>query len=147
MKVIDNDLGWKQIRKNYNKMNGRTIKAGVLEGAGNYAKGQSLANVATWNEYGTRRIPSRPFIAIATDEHKGWQSEVKSQMFVVMSPQGNVRDSLGEIGKQMKTDIRNVMGDKGKLTENAPATIARKGHDLPLIDTGKLRDAIDFEVK
>ena len=147
MKVIDKDLGWKHIRSNYNKMNGRTIKAGVLEGAGSYAKGQSLVDVATWNEYGTRRIPSRPWIAIATDEHKGWQSEVKSQMFVVMSPQGTVADSLGKIGKQMKTDIRNVMGDKGKLARNAPATIARKGHDLPLIDTGKLRDAIDYEVK
>ena len=145
--VIDKDLGWKNIRANFNKMNGRTIKAGVLEGAGSYAKGQTIAEVATYNEYGTRRIPSRPFLAIATDEHKGWNAEVKVSISNALTPKGSVSDSLNKIGKQMKTDIKNVIGDKGKLARNAPATIARKGHDLPLIDTGKLKDTIDYEVK
>ena len=36
---------------------------------------------------------------------------------------------------------------KGKLAPNAPSTIARKGHDKPLIDTGTLKASIDYEVK
>jgi len=145
--VIDVDLGWKQICQNFRAMNGKEIKAGALETAGNEKNGASIADVATWNEYGTRHIPSRPFIAIATDEHKGWQSEVKVRMFDVMSPQGNISESLDAIGKQMKTDIKNVIGDRGKLAPNAPATVARKGHNYPLIDTGTLLDSIDYEVK
>ena len=30
---------------------------------------------------------------------------------------------------------------------NAPYTIARKGSDVPLIDTGRLRQSIDFVVE
>ena len=145
--VIDNDLGWKKICQNALAINGKTIKAGVLKSAGSYAKGQSIAQVAMWNEYGTSKIPSRPFIAIATDEHKGWQSEVRVRMSDVLSPKGNVKESLNKIGTQMKTDVKNVIGDRGKLAPNAPSTIAKKGHNYPLIDTGKLLDAIDFEVK
>lgn len=147
MEVIDKDLGWKEIVKKTQQLNGKVIKAGVLETAGSYAKGQSIAEVATYNEYGTRRIPSRPFIAIATDENKGWSAEVKTNIAKAMTPGSSLSDALESIGKRMKTDIRKVIGDKGKLARNAPATIARKGHDLPLIDTGKLKDTIDFEVK
>ena len=57
-----------------------TIKAGVLQSAGSEKNGVPISQVATWNEYGTSRIPSRPFIAIATDESKGWQSEVKTEI-------------------------------------------------------------------
>ena len=34
MKVIDNDLGWKDIMGKCRKLKGRQIKAGGLEGAG-----------------------------------------------------------------------------------------------------------------
>ena len=145
--VVDKDLGWKAICRNANKLHGRTIKAGVLEGAGSYSKGQSIAQVAMWNEYGTRKIPSRPFIAIATDEHNGWEGETKVNVASILSPHGDVNKSLDRIGEQMKIDVRNVIGDRGKLAENAPATIARKGHNFPLIDTGELKKTISYEVK
>ena len=145
--VIDRDLGWKKICDGYRALNGKTIKAGVLKGAGSY-KGVSISQVAKWNEYGTDNghIPSRPFIAIATDENKGWQSEVKMQVGRINSS-ADVNGALNTIGKKMKEDIKSVFGDRSKLRPNAPSTIAKKGFDAPLIDTGKLQEAIDFEVK
>jgi hypothetical protein len=144
--VIDRDLGWKDIMHCFRRLNGKTIKAGVLEGAGSEANGASIAEVATYNEYGTRRIPSRPFIAIATDESKGWQGEIKRQVGGITSS-ADVNGALNTIGEQMKKDIKNVIGDRSKLKPNAPSTIAKKGFDAPLIDTGKLQEAIDYEVK
>lgn len=102
--------------------------------------------MATWNEYGTSRIPSRPFIAIATDENKGWQSEVKKQVSRINSS-ADVSGALNTIGKKMKEDIKSIIGDRGKLRPNALSTIAKKGFDAPLLDTGKLEEAIDYEVK
>ena len=126
MKVIDNDLGWKDIMGKCRKLNGRQIKAGVLEGAGTYKNGVSVAEVATYNHYGTEHIPARPFIAIATDESKGFQSEVAE-----------------EIGKMMDSPAGT-----GKLKANRPRTVKIKGHDMPLIGlTYKLMDSIDYEVK
>ena len=52
----------------------------MLEGAGHYKNGVSVAEVATYNHYGTEHIPARPFIAIATDESKGFQSEVAEEI-------------------------------------------------------------------
>lgn len=144
--VIDKDLGWQKICDGYRALNGRTIKAGVLKGAGSYNKGVSIVQVATWNEYGTSRIPSRPFIAIATDENKGWQGEVKKQIIGINSS-NDVGGALDTIGKKMKEDIKSIIGDRAKLTPNAPSTIAKKGFDAPLLDTGKLEESIDYEVK
>lgn len=144
--VIDRDLGWKDIVQGYRNLHGKTIKAGVLQGAGSEKNGVPISQVATWNEYGTSRIPSRPFIAIATDESKGWQSEVKKQVGGITSSV-DVNGALNTIGEQMKKDIKNVIGDRSKLKPNAPSTIAKKGFDAPLIDTGKLQESIDFEVK
>ena len=145
--VTDKDLGWKRIVQNCKGFDGKEVKAGVLESAGDEENGQSVAQVAYWNEYGTKRIPSRPFLAIASDEKNGWKSEVDGQVSKVMSNRENVDSSLDAIGEKMKKDIRNVIGDKGKLAPNAPSTIARKGHDKPLIDTGTLKASIDYEVK
>lgn len=144
--VIDRDLGWKDIVQGYRNLHGKTIKAGVLQGAGSEKNGVPISQVATWNEYGTSRIPSRPFIAIATDESKGWQGEVKRQVGGITSS-ADVNGVLNTIGEQMKKDIKNVIGDRSKLKPNAPSTIAKKGFDAPLIDTGKLQESIDFEVK
>lgn len=144
--VIDRDLGWKDIVQGYRNLHGKTIKAGVLQSAGSEKNGVPISQVATWNEYGTSRIPSRPFIAIATDESKGWQGEIKRQVGGITSSD-DVNGALNTIGEQMKKDIKNVIGDRSKLKPNAPSTIAKKGFDAPLIDTGKLQEAIDYEVK
>lgn len=143
--VIDKDLGWGKICDGYRALNGKTIKAGVLKSAGSY-KNVSITQVATWNEYGTSRIPSRPFIAIATDTNKGWQNEVKKQIVGIKSI-ADVNGALNTIGKKMKEDIKSIIGDRSKLRPNAPSTIAKKGFDAPLLDTGKLEEAIDYEVK
>lgn len=47
----------------------------------------------------------------------------------------------------MKENIQDVISDKNLLVPNAPSTIRRKGHDKPLIDTGKLKASINFEVE
>jgi hypothetical protein len=39
----------------------------------------------------------------------------------------------------MKKDIQDVIGDKSRLKPNAPATVKKKGHDKPLIDTGHMQ--------
>ena len=145
--IIDKDLGWKKICDGYRALNGKVIKAGVLKGAGSY-KGVPIAQVAKWNEYGTKNghIPSRPFLAIATDESKGWPSDVKSQIGGINSS-ADVNEALKTIGETMKKDIKNLFGDRSKLRPNAPSTIAKKGFDAPLIDTGKLQEVIDYEVE
>ena len=151
--VIDKDLGWKRIVRKSNFINGKEIKAGVLASAGNEANGKPIAQVASWNEYGTpstpRRpwsVPARPFLAISTDENNGWKDESEKAFKKILGG-SEVMSALNDVGKKMQKDIEKVIGDNSKLTPNKPSTILKKGHDLPLIDSGKLLDAISYEVK
>lgn len=146
--IIDKDLGWKDITRKFRQLNNRQIKAGVLEGAGSYKGGTSIAEVATYNHFGTKRIPARPFIAIACDTNKGWNKWVQTEVGKMFdSPANSVNNGLHAIGTVMKGDIKKVIGSS-KLAPNAPKTVLRKGHDMPLIGlTYQLMDSIDYEVK
>lgn len=151
--VIDKDLGWKRIKSKMNFIDGKELKAGVLPDAGNEKNGKPIAQVASWNEYGTpatsRRpwsVPARPFMAISCDEHNGWQKDCERAVNGILGG-AEVISKLNGIGEQMKKDIKSVIGDKSKLTPNKPSTIAKKGHDIPLMDTGSMYDAINYEVK
>ena len=145
--VIDNDLGWETIVKKCRQIDGREIKAGVLESAGSYKK-VSVADVATYNHFGTQHIPARPFLAIACDTNKGWSKRVANEVGKMMdSPANSVNNGLHAIGTIVKGDIKKVIGSN-KLAPNKPSTVKIKGHDRPLIGlTYKLMDSIDYEVK
>ena len=147
-RVIDTDMGWNDIMGKCRKLNGKQIKAGVLEGSGSYKGGSTIAEVATYNHFGTSKIPARPFIAIATDENKGWKNWVQGEIGKMMdSPANSVDNALHAVGTIMKSDIKRVIGSN-KLAPNAPKTVEIKGHTMPLIGlTYKLMNSIDYEVK
>lgn len=145
--VIDRDLGYNAMMRNLERLDGMEVVAGVLKDAGNTSKGVSFVDIATWNEYGTRRIPSRPFIRISADTNrKAWEKLAKSCVNSVID--GASPHEAGEVvGRKMVEDIQKVFGDKSKLAPNAPSTIKKKGHDKPLIDTGELRKRVNFRVE
>ena len=143
--VIDKDLGWKRIVSKMRFINGKEIRAGVLPSAGNGKKGVPIAEYATYNEYGTKKIPSRPFMATSADENKGWSTSVKNAVKGIIDG-AEVISQMNTVGEKMKTDIKKNIGTY-RFKPLKPATVKKKGHDIQLIDSGALYDAIDFEVK
>ena len=144
--VTDKDLGWKRIVRKTNFLNGKELQAGVLWSAGTN-RGVEIAYYASVNEYGTKdgRIPSRPFLAMTSDEQKMWESPVTKAVDKILGG-SEVISQLNTVGEKMVKDIKNNIGKK-KYKRLALSTIARKGHDIPLIDSGALLDSIDYEVK
>ena len=143
--VIDKDLGWKRIVRKMNFVDGKEIHAGVLPSAGKGKKGVPIAEYATYNEYGTEKIPSRPFMATSADENKGWSTSVKNAVKGIIDG-AEVISQMNTVGEKMKTDIKKNIGTY-RFKPLKPATVKKKGHDIQLIDSGALYDAIDFEVK
>jgi len=143
--VEDIDLGFAEIIRNVRELDGKTVKAGILKDAGKEPNGTSLVDVAIYNEFGTSRIPSRPFLRIATDRNKTtWQNEAErivDKVFARYNPNFSI------LGRTMVENIRDVIGNKSLLAPNAPATIRKKGHDKPLIDKGKLKSSVAYEVE
>ena len=156
--VKDNDKGWKRITRKMLALDKKEVSAGVHDDAGNEDNGKPIALVAFWNEYGTKRknkdgakvphIPPRPFIRISFDDHNGeWVSEADKQLTAMVNAGKTANGALNAVGRRMKKDIKKIIGDKSKLKPNAPSTIAKKGFDKPLYETGKLKAAIDFKVE
>ena len=143
--VIDKDLGWKRIKRKMDFLDGKEIRAGVLPSAGNGKKGVPISEYATYNEYGTEKIPSRPFMATSADENKGWSTSVKNAVKGIIDG-AEVISQMNTVGEKMKTDIKKNIGTY-RFKPLKPATVKKKGHDIQLIDSGDLYDAIDYEVK
>ncbi len=124
-----------------------TVSIGVFSDSGSEPNGTSLIDVAIWNEYGTSRIPQRPFMRIASDNNNEKWSDMAHQMVdMVTDGSINARQAKNVIGVQAVGDIQEVIGSNA-LQANAPGTIKKKGSAAPLIDTGRLRQSIKFKVE
>ena len=148
VKTKDTDKGYKAILSEIKKLADMRLAVGVVGPKANYqyTKKATLADVATFNEYGTRNIPARPFMRSAFDENlPGYQS-----FFVKILPTvgrgKTARQALSLIGMKMVGDIQKKIVDI-RTPENAPATIARKGFDNPLIHTGRMRQSITYMIR
>ena len=65
--VKDIDRGWNNIVRELEKAKRMEVAVGILEGSRN--EGTSIAEYASYNEFGTDDVPSRPFMAMSFDEN------------------------------------------------------------------------------
>ena len=147
--VQDVDRGYKAIIRGLKELDGKEVSAGILKNAGKSKKGVPVVDYAIYNEFGTRHIPSRPFVRIASDENrKAWGDMAVSEAGNIVDGHGSASQVLEKLGKRMQQDIRKVIGDKAKLLPPlAKATVRRKGHDKPLIDTGLMKSKVDYRIE
>lgn len=117
------------------------VKVGILDNS-KYPDGTSVATVAFMNEYGTSKIPPRPFFRQTISEQKtNWTKLAKDAIRMGYS----IEHTLGLVGAQMQSDIQySIM--TWTTPPNAPYTVAMKGVNAPLRHTLLMHDSIKFEV-
>ena len=146
----DTDRGARRILRELRRLGGAEVDVGYLQAAGDHPDADMpQAQLAAIHEFGapSANIPERPTLRPVFDEYR---REVPRRM----------RELMGDVfrGRKSVDGALNVFGAeragavKVFLTEldsppNAPATIAAKGTDNPLIDKGPMRDSINHEVK
>ncbi len=126
-----------------------TVKVGVLRGQGehpNADRGQTVAEIAFWNEFGTQRIPPRPFLRSTLKNQKQvYKLAFKAALKQVLLRKISSPKAIGQIGAKVSTDIQSTITSLS-TPPNAPMTIAlKKGKANPLIDSGTLRRSITWE--
>ena len=144
--VIDRDLGYNRIMRDLEKLDGMEVVAGMLRDSGKASNGASYVDIATWNEYGTRRIPSRPFIRISADTNKQAWAKLAQQCVNDVIDGDSPPDAAHVVGRRMVEDIRDVFGSS-QLKANASSTIARKARNEPLVYSGEMRRRVNFRVE
>lgn len=138
----DKDRGWTDILTVVQELDGAEVHSGILGDAG-----QDIVNRATFNEFGTRNIPERSFIRSTFDENLARYERQMKRDAKAMGTGGVDADLvLNRAGLRATADIQK------KITEldsppNAPATIARKGSSNPLIDSSRMKQSVNYEIK
>ena len=120
------------------------VKVGFFSTA-RYEDGTPVAAVAAWNEFGTETIPERPFFrnALAESERsvgRILQGGLDTKKMVVDE------QLAGRVGAHVQGKIRDSITALNE-PPNAPSTVRAKGSSDPLMDTGTLRNSVDWEVE
>lgn len=104
-KILENIKG---LRNSY-------VTIGVHEGAGSYQGGETVAEVALWNEFGTRTVPERSWMRSAIDENEGLIEQWREEMVKHILEDGwTVEKALEAMGFRIQTLLQN------KILSNVP---------------------------
>lgn len=153
-KVTVKTKDWDKLRKRLPKK-GATVKVGVLAGSGNAAGGISMLELAAIHEFGSPKnnIPQRSFIraTFAKDAVAKTLQKLGTQYAnAIINNKMDAEQALNKLGawaaSQIKKTIKNRETTGPDPQANKPATIARKGSSTPLVDTGRLINAITWMV-
>lgn len=144
----------KKYQKEIHELCSKQISLGFPEGLAAKKRGNGgvedsaamLADVALWNEVGTSHMPSRPFMASSFENNEEKLKAFCAECCQQISVGGTAQDVLQKVGIFAKGIIQQEIAD-GDFAANAPSTVARKGSDKPLIDTGHMRQSVNFEIK
>lgn len=125
------------------KSGSKNVIAGIIKSATYPENGRFVAEIASYNEYGTDKIPPRPFLRNTVAQNKAkWRKIAKDYLF---KTNFNTELTLNVVGEVMKDDIVNSIRNFD-TPPNAKSTIAKKGFDAPLRETGLLLQSIDYEL-
>lgn len=126
------------------------VKLGALPGT--YKNGEKISDVLEWNHFGTETIPPRPVLRMAAEKLSAKFVKERLQAYminVVRNPKDAKRLEtvfLQDLGRQSIAEAKKIIDSGGELQHNAPATVAKKGFDKPLFESGELQKKLSYEV-
>lgn len=144
VKLIDFQLAQAEIQRELAKLRGnKYATVGIHEDAGNTEDGaMTQAQNGALQNFGNDKIPARPWLI------PGVESATPDVIDTIASgiekglPTDQIMEQVGAIAagatQQYMTDLREP--------PNAKSTIAKKGSDNPLIDSGSLRASVTYKV-
>jgi len=155
---VFNDAKWVKIRRAVERAGNAHVKVGVLSTKGGNEQAESgnisMIELAAIHEFGSPAagIPQRSFIRSTFKVHKTKELEAFTRRLAleIINKDTPIEAALGKLGIWAVAQVKNTI--KGKQTlgpedqANKPSTIAKKGSSTPLVDTGRLINAIASEV-
>lgn len=151
--VQDKDKGWDRILKSMKEADKVFVKVGILSSAGNH-DGIEMATLGTIHEYGAPSvgIPSRPFMRQTFERIKEKIVKFnKKEVGLIFEGKSDAVRSLKKLGVFCQTEIKRefTIGKFQPLKASTirAKTVGGKKGTTPLIDTGRLRNSINYEIE
>ncbi len=154
-KVVVDDRAMKKLVKRLGTELDRKVRVGVLaedKGAGRTEDGSmTMVELATIHEYGSPKanIPQRSFLRapFETPELQRQQRDISAKLANKLIEKGmTVDQALNILGTWGVQAVKKYI-QSGIEPANKPATVAKKGSDKPLVDTGRLINSVTHKVE
>lgn len=144
-KLKGGDKVYREIERIAGKIaRGADLKVGFLAGA-TYSDGKPVAMIASIQEFGAPRagIPARPFFRNMIAAKKGeWPRAIAD---LIKDNDYDVGKAFNIAGYAIAGQLRQSIIDTN-TPPNAPSTIAKKGFNAPLRDSGHMLNSIGHQV-
>ena len=115
-----------------------------------FIPGKAEADVvarAKFNEFGTSRIPERPFMRTSLRLNRdGYRQMKAADAKKVLRGEMLLTTALRRLGWKAKNDIQAVI-ESSMPPANAPSTVAKKNKATTLIDSGEMHRAVDYQIE
>ncbi len=121
---------------------GGTLRVGFLEGA-TYPDGTPVAMVAALLNFGISNGKAWPFFTNMIEEKAPSWGGIMANL--LRDNDYDVEIALGLMGTGIAGQLRQAIIDTVE-PRLEPSTIAAKGFDKPLVDTGHMLNSVDYEV-
>lgn len=122
------------------------VRVGFQAGEATSDDGVDMCDIAMWNELGTVGMPARPFLRQTADNNGDKMAAFGGAQAMRLAKGASAESCLEAIGVFSKGLVQETIRD-GSFEPNAPSTIKKKGSDKPLIDTGRMRQSVNYAIK
>lgn len=125
----------------------KRVYVGLPEGSGDSEDGTPLVEIGAIHEFGAQHIPERSFLRVPLRAaQKEFSLAFRRIMPKVARGELTIEQALDQIGAKAAATSQEAIS-AGIDPANAESTVKRKGSSKPLIDTGRLRQAITWVIK
>lgn len=135
-----------KLKKMLEELSKLQVSVGFQHGEATEDDGTDICDIAAWNELGTVNMPARPFLRKSVDENEAKIVAFMKAMKGQILEGADAKQILNQIGIFQKDLVQEKITN-GDFEPNAPSTIKRKGSDKPLIDTGRMRQSVNYVIK
>ena len=141
-----------KVLKHFQTLNNLKIDVGYFSDSGQHSTAEmSYSELMAFhegggvNQYG-HSVPARPLMSEAVFElEESGKKVMMSEYKNLFGQVGRINFNADALGDKMVVLSRELFGDTYLFEDNAPSTIAKKGKNSPLEDTGELRDNLGYK--
>ncbi len=124
----------------------KEVAVGFQHGEAAEDDGTDICDIAAWNELGTEHTPSRPFLRKSVDENEEKIDAFINAKAAELMNGVSAEQVLKDIGIFQKDLIQDKIKE-GDFAPNAESTVRKKGSSKPLIDTGRMRQSVNYQIR
>lgn len=105
----------------------------------------TIAEVAMINELGIG-VPQRRFFRETLEEHNNYLKHLETASRLIITGKMKKKVALNDIGAAVEEDVKGKIADNS-FKQNDKKTVAKKGFDDPLTETGTMERDVSHRVK